>query len=70
MFFGTDGVNSEIPFLCDVCSNLNGKNGERHCVVGSFSGALSFRAQIDADKKTRRLTQMNSSAGVGVLKSV
>jgi len=51
LFFGTDGVVSEIPFLCDVCSNLNGKNGERHCVVGSFSGALSFRAQIDADKK-------------------
>lgn len=39
--FGCDGVVSEIPFLSFVCSNLDGKNGERQYLAGSFSGALS-----------------------------
>ena len=39
-------LNSEIPFLCDVYSNLDGKNVERQYLVGSFSGALSSRIYI------------------------
>ena len=39
--FGWRGVVSEIAILCDVFSNLIGKNDERQYLVGSFSGALS-----------------------------
>jgi hypothetical protein len=39
--FGGVILVSEIPFLLDVCSNPNGKNGGRQYLVGSFSGALS-----------------------------
>ena len=39
--FGKDGSASEIPFLFDTVSNLEGKNREKQCLVGSFSGALS-----------------------------
>ena len=39
--FGVDGSASEIPFFKIVLSNLDGKNGERQYLVGSFSGALS-----------------------------
>ncbi len=38
---GGRGVISEIPILCVVLSNLDGKNGERQYLAGSFSGALS-----------------------------
>jgi len=41
--FGWCGVVSEIPFLHDVFSNLEGKNRERQYLMGSFSGALSSR---------------------------
>ncbi len=39
--FGVDGSDSEIPFLTNIYSNLDGKNGERQNLAGSFSGALS-----------------------------
>ena len=39
--FGLCGVVSEIPLFLAVHSNLDGKNGERQYLVGSFSGALS-----------------------------
>ena len=39
--FGWDGLVDETPFFLDIYSNLNGKNGERQYLVGSFSGALS-----------------------------
>ena len=39
--FGKDGSDGEIPFLRDVHSNPNGKNGGRQYLAGSFSGALS-----------------------------
>ena len=39
--FGVGGSDSEIPFLKDIYSNLDGKNDERQNLAGSFSGALS-----------------------------
>jgi hypothetical protein len=39
--FGVGGSDSEIAILCVVFSNLDGKNGERQYLAGSFSGALS-----------------------------
>jgi hypothetical protein len=44
--FGQHGVVDETPFLEVVYSNPEGKNLVRQYLVGSFSGALSFRMQI------------------------
>ena len=41
MDLGSCGVVSEIPFCQNVFSNLDGKNGEKQYLMGSFSGALS-----------------------------
>jgi len=38
---GPGGSVSEIPFLTNVSSNSNGKNGEGQYLMGSLSGALS-----------------------------
>ena len=50
------GLVSEIPILFDVHSNLDGKNVEKQCLAGSFSGALSsqkvteeFKGQLGAN---------------------
>jgi hypothetical protein len=47
LVLGSDGVVSEIPLYIDVFSNLSGKNIEKQYLVGSFSGALSFRMGND-----------------------
>ena len=52
---GIDGSDIEIPFFKNIQSNPEGKNFGRQYLAGSFSGALSFKAQNDAD-----LTQNNA----------
>ena len=46
---GIGGSDSEIPFFKNIQSNRGGKNVAKQYLAGSFSGALSFKAQTYAD---------------------
>jgi hypothetical protein len=48
--FGSVILVSEIPLFLCVRSNLDGKNGERQYLVGSFSGALSSQKVTEESK--------------------
>ena len=50
---GPYGVASEIPPSSLAQSNLDGKNGQGPCVVGSLSGALSSQTVTEEHTKVR-----------------